>query len=140
MASWDVASSDIWSLLARKYSILQQHADAAKTQANAEANVNNTKAGLLPTESAADVAKTQADTEGQNITNRFLPGTLGANIFDTRARGLSSLGMAGYYSQLGKTQAAEREFNYAPGGGLGFGLGVGSPLPSLDSGGSGYGL
>lgn len=77
------------SLIAAKYAILQQHADAASTEANANAlltranaNLTDVKAGLLPTESAADVAKTQAETAGQNITNRFLPFTLGGDALD----------------------------------------------------------
>jgi hypothetical protein len=82
------------ALIARKYDILQQHANAATTEADANANLTNVKAGLLPTESAADVAKTQAETAGQNINNRFLPDVLRANIFETRARGQLSTSSA----------------------------------------------
>lgn len=57
------------SLLNTKYAILQQQADAASTNAGtnavvgrASANLDNTRAGLLPGESAASIRKSDAET------------------------------------------------------------------------------
>lgn len=111
------------ALIARKYDILQQHANAATTEADANANLTNVKAGLLPAESAADVAKTQAETTGQTINNRFLPDVLRANIFDTRARGQLSQSSAGNTDV--QTTIAKRSLMPAASLFSGFGMGGG---------------
>lgn len=63
------AAPDMSGWLNRKYAILQQQANAADTQnatqrigVVAAANVDNTRARLMPKESAANVAKTRAET------------------------------------------------------------------------------
>lgn len=60
---------DIGFWLARKYAIMQQQADATTQNANtaqmtgaAQANLDRTRAGLLPGESAASIAKMGAET------------------------------------------------------------------------------
>ena len=90
------------ALIAQKYAIQQQEANARSQALLASANVDNTKAGLMPTESAANVDETKARTTGLNITNQFLPDTLKANIFDTQARGQQSQAIAGNYIQQTK--------------------------------------
>jgi hypothetical protein len=84
-------------LIAQKYAMEKQRTDALSAAQNAEANLTNVKAGLLPAESQADVAKTTAETTGQNITNQFLPQTLGANIFRTNAEGTSLMAQSKLY-------------------------------------------
>lgn len=48
--------------LAQKYAILGQQADSQSLAARAAANLDNVRAGLMPKESAANVANTMAST------------------------------------------------------------------------------
>lgn len=91
-------------LLRRKYEILGQNADANTINARSNANLNDVRARLLPKESAAGIAQTEASTEqtkaqtkGINIENAFRPRTLESQIgynnaltFDARARGTNT--------------------------------------------------
>lgn len=70
---------DFSSLLAQKYAIMQQQANADSTRANAGlisansgANLDNVKAGLLPGESAANIAEQQARTGNINATTKYV--------------------------------------------------------------------
>ena len=110
-------------LIAQKYAIMQQHANAESSEASANANLTNVKAGLLPTESAADVAKTRAETAGLDITNRFLPSTLGADALDRISSAKLNLSNAGRVDV--DTTIARKSL---------------LPASSLFGGGGGYGL
>lgn len=92
-------------LIAKKYAMEQQRTNASVAAQNAQSQLDTTRANLLPSESAATTAETQARTQGLNITNRFLPQQLQANIFDTNARGLSSIGSYHLEEQQAKTAA-----------------------------------
>lgn len=74
-------------LIAQKYAIQQQEANARSNALNASAAVDTAKAAELPAESAANVAETRARTGTLNTTNRFLPFTLGSSA-------LASMGQA----------------------------------------------
>lgn len=80
------------SLLAAKYAALAQQARAAETAANAGARLDNVRADLLPNESRANVAKTDAETGQIKENTRFIAPLNLANI------GLIS-------AQTGQTQA-----------------------------------
>ena len=63
------------ALLNRKYAILQQQADTQRLGVMAGANLDNTRAGLLPYESRANIANTMAqaglyDSEAANTAER----------------------------------------------------------------------
>lgn len=91
---------DYW--LARKYAQLQEHADAASQNAASQAiaatssaALDTTRAGLLPAESQAGIAKTRADTNFLNQQAQYLgPETLArirnlgaeANLTNTQAQ------------------------------------------------------
>lgn len=106
-------------LIARKYAIMQQHANAATTEATANANLTNVKAGLLPSESAADVARTQAETAGQNITNRFLPDTLGSAV----KLNMANAGRIDVDTKVAKTSLTPLGSLFGFSGGMSSGLG-----------------
>lgn len=91
-------------LIAQKYSMEQQRTNAAVAAQTAQAQLDTTRANLLPSESAATTGETLARTRGLNITNQFLPDQLKANIFDTNARGLGSIGSYDLEEQQAKTQ------------------------------------
>lgn len=68
-------------LLAKKYALLGQQANADTTRANAglisanaDANLSNIKAGLLPAESKATVANTNANTNLTTVNAGLAPG------------------------------------------------------------------
>jgi hypothetical protein len=80
--------------LDRKYAILAQDTAARANAANAEANVNNTRAGLLPAESAANVGLTvaqtgqsKAQTRSIDENTKFIEPLAKASIFNTAAQG-----------------------------------------------------
>lgn len=97
MATWGFGMPPGFdALIARKYAIQQQEADARSNALDASANVDNIKAGLMPAESAANVAKTEADTDLTKTTTRFTPLLSMSTAFDTLARGKQSLATADY--------------------------------------------
>lgn len=104
MADWGfgMPPPGFMDLIAKKYSMEQQRTDAAVGEQKAQANLDQTRADLLPSESAATTGETQARTRGLDITNRFLPATLGATAFDTATRGLSNLSSSSYTDQQTK--------------------------------------
>lgn len=66
-------------LLARKYDIMQQQANADTTRAGAGlitaqsgANLDNVRAGLLPNESAANIAEQQARQRNLDATTKYV--------------------------------------------------------------------
>jgi hypothetical protein len=85
--------------LGRKYALLQQQADATSqtadattknaatnaVAASAAANLDNTRATLLPGESKAGIAKTQAETGLLGEQTRLFEPTALANIANTNA-------------------------------------------------------
>ena len=73
--------------LARKYDILQQQANSASTTANAEANLTNVRAGLLPAESEANVGLTGAQTRSVDENTKYVGPLANASIFNTREQG-----------------------------------------------------
>lgn len=56
--------------LALKYGIMQQQANAQSKSLEAAANLDNTKANLLPGQAAADIAETGARTANINETTK----------------------------------------------------------------------
>jgi hypothetical protein len=80
--------------LDRKYAIMAQDVAARANAANADANLTNTKAGLLPAESKANVGLTVAQTGQSNAQARsidentkFVAPLAKASIFNTKAQG-----------------------------------------------------
>lgn len=80
--------------LDRKYAILAADTAARANAANAEANVNNTRAGLMPAESKANIGLTTAQTglagaqtKSVNENTKFVKPLAEASIFNTRAQG-----------------------------------------------------
>jgi hypothetical protein len=80
--------------LDRKYSIMAQDVAARANAANADANLTNTRAGLLPAESKANVGLTVAQTgqsnaQAKNIeeNTKFVKPLADASIFNTTAQG-----------------------------------------------------
>lgn len=78
--------------LNRKYAIAQQQADATTQNAataamtgKAAANLDTTRAGLLPAESQANIGLTQANTRMANLNADWLPRINEANIANTEA-------------------------------------------------------
>jgi hypothetical protein len=67
-------------LIAQKYALETTRTNAMANQANADANLTNIKAGLLPGETAANIGLTKANTSGQLINNQYLPQTLMARV------------------------------------------------------------
>lgn len=88
-------------LISRKYDLLQQEADTARLGMTARANLDNTRAGLMPAESKAGIQLTGAQTElaGANAglaeantrnvdeATKYVGPIARANIFNTRAQG-----------------------------------------------------
>lgn len=82
------------ALLARKYDILQQQADTSRTEATAAANLADTRAGLLPAESASNIAVnaaniglTKSNARKTDEEAKQIAPLANANIFATRAQG-----------------------------------------------------
>lgn len=78
---------DWGGLLARKYDIMQQNADSQRLGVNAAAELDRTRAGLLPAESAANIALTgaqrglaQANTRNTDETTAYIAPLAKANI------------------------------------------------------------
>lgn len=97
--------------LGRKYAAIDQNAaadtarsQAAVTEANANANLTNVRAGLLPAESKATIGLTEAQTQAQqanalqtNTETKYIgPKTL-ADIMATRAQAGLYGAQSGYY-------------------------------------------
>ena len=59
-------------LLAKKYAILQQGADTQQLGTVAAAGLDNVRAKLLPGQTAADIAKTNAETANIGETTKFI--------------------------------------------------------------------
>lgn len=78
-------------LIRRKYDILQQQADASTATARAAANLDSVKAGLMPRQTAADIAKINADIGLTNMQTRWFGPTAQANIGLARANAFQSL-------------------------------------------------
>jgi hypothetical protein len=76
---------DYW--LGRKYDLLGQNAQAGLISANANANLDNVRAGLLPNESAANVAEQQARTAGTLETNKTIAPLAASTIGLQRRQG-----------------------------------------------------
>lgn len=88
-------------LLRRKYDIMQQGVDVQKQNADtsrvgteAQARLDNVRAGLLPKESAAQIGLTdaqaglaKANTANVNETTKYVGPLANASIFETRSRG-----------------------------------------------------
>jgi hypothetical protein len=80
--------------LDRKYAILAQDTAARANAANADANLTNVRAGLLPAESAANVGLTvaqtgqaRAQTHSIDENTKFVKPLAEASIFNTKAQG-----------------------------------------------------
>jgi hypothetical protein len=80
--------------LDRKYALMAQDTAARANAANADANLTNTRAGLLPAESKANVGLTVAQTglagaqaRGVDENTKFVKPLAEASIFNTRAQG-----------------------------------------------------
>jgi hypothetical protein len=58
--------------LALKYGIMQMQAQAQAKSLEAAANLDNTKADLLPKTTHADIAETNARTQGIGLTNQTI--------------------------------------------------------------------
>lgn len=100
--------------LGRKYAAIDQNAaadtarsQAAVTEANANANLTNVRAGLLPAESKATIGLTQAQTQAQqanalqtNTETKYIgPKTL-ADIMATKAQAGLYGNQGSYYGAL----------------------------------------
>lgn len=101
-----------------KYGLLGQHAaadvtrsNASANEANANANVANIRAGLMPAESSANLALTGAQTQSTlanaaqtGIENKYLPAKSLADIAEARARaGLDTAQGANYSADTART-------------------------------------
>lgn len=73
--------------LATKYALLRQQANAQTKTANADANLTDVKAGLMPAESAATVGLTNAQARNTDETTKFIGPLAHANIFNTMEQG-----------------------------------------------------
>jgi hypothetical protein len=104
-------------LLAKKYAIMQQQADAGMITANAASNLDNVRAGLLPGEVRANIAKTQADADFTTVQ----AGEFGATAAKQRAlwdtQGL--LNRANANQSMASARAMELGANYDFLGGYG---------------------
>ena len=94
---------DFNALLAQKYAILQQQANADTTRAGAGllsaqagANLDKVRAGLLPVESAANVAQTQAQTAGITEQNKFIAPLARSTIGVQGSQAKQNTAQAGY--------------------------------------------
>lgn len=67
-------------LIARKYDILQQQADASSAAAKASSALDQARANLIPKQGAADIAKTGADTAFTKIQSQWFGPTAQAQI------------------------------------------------------------
>lgn len=106
-------------LLAKKYALLQQGADATTRTAEAGANLEDVRAKLAPAESLAGVAKSNAETAGQLETNKYIGQTAQAGIGLTKAQ-------TGVATQQGIGEGIlNRQYDPAGGG-----------LPTIGAGGS----
>lgn len=135
--------------LDRKYAIMAQEAAARSRAADAEANVNNTRAGLMPAESAANVGLTtaqaglaKANTRSVDENTKFVKPLAEASIFDTRAHG-SLLGQQAYgeyqLNRLSKTLAGGKPAGTGGFGMPAFGADFDNQLRSILREGMGYG-
>lgn len=111
---------DFASLLARKYAIMQQQADADTSRAaagglsaQASANLDTVRAGLLPRESAANVAQTAAQTAGIREQNRFIDPLARSTIGLQSSQARQNAAQAGY---LGSETTGNDILNRDPGG------------------------
>lgn len=86
-------------MLAQKYNIMQQQANTQELGTTAEANLTNTRAGLLPGQTAAEIGLTQAQTKNVGAQ----AGEVAANA--ASARGLQSAEAAQGYAGAAHTEA-----------------------------------
>lgn len=99
-------------LLAKKYALLQQGADASTRSAEAGANLEDVRAKLAPGESAAGIAKSNAETAGIKENTRFIAPLANSTI------GLQGA-QTGFVTQQGVGEGIlNRQYGAAGGGGL----------------------
>lgn len=114
--------------LAMKYGIMQMQAQAQAKSLASAANLDDVRAGLLPKQADADIAETQARTQGIGLTNQtILPeskarvGLIGVQTDLTKQQGLSAAQDVVSKTQMNK----KRPFGLGLGGsgddGYGFG-------------------
>lgn len=124
----DAPDMNFW--LGRKYALLQQQADAGTQNANtaamtgkAAARVDNTRADLMPAESAASIAKSRAETGllGQQ-TQWFGP--------EARAR-ISNLGAQTRYTGIQADVLKKEGLDEIPTTDASYGLIRGMRLPAM---------
>lgn len=122
---------DWGALLARKYDLMQQgvdvqrqNADTQRIGVNAAAGLDNTRAGLMPAESASNIALqaaqrglTQANMRNVDETTRFVAPLARANIGYLGAQSREAGARAGLISE--QTEG-EGQLNKLFGGGMGF--------------------
>lgn len=99
-------------LLAQKYALLQQHESDAHLEAMANANLANTRAGLLPAESKAGIGLTGAQATEALARGRNLDVT--TQLAPSLAR--SSIGLNS--AQAGESRARANTLNSASAYGL----------------------
>jgi hypothetical protein len=94
--------------LGRKYAQGQQEADANTTRANAglitanaDANLANVRAGLLPGQTAADIGLTKAQTGSVNVNTELAPGLAKASEAASYGRAKADTAQAGVYGAQG---------------------------------------
>lgn len=130
-----------------KYALLAQDSAARANAANAEANINNTRAGLLPAESAANIGLTgaqaglaRANTANVNENTQYVAPLARASIFNTTAQGQVARQTAIGEYQLNRLSGTLPGAGYGPGGGLPqFDDGFDGRLKSILREGMGYG-
>lgn len=83
-----MADIDYW--LGRKYAQQQQTVNAHTTQAAAEANLTNTRAGLLPSSTAAEIALQRAQANQVNTTADLAPSLAASQIEGQHASALEA--------------------------------------------------
>lgn len=86
-------------LIAKKYAIMQQSTDQQGVAINAAANLDNVRAELMPTESAANVANTRAQTTNLGLTGRTILPLMRSQI------GLQGAQVRGINADIGLTRA-----------------------------------
>lgn len=105
--------------LDRKYAIMAQDTAARANAANAEANVNAVRAKLMPSESAANVGLTKAQTASVDENTKFIKPLAEASIFNSRAQG-SLFGQQAYgeyqLNRLSKSLAGGKGLQVGSGG------------------------
>lgn len=105
--------------LDRKYALIAQDTAARANAANADANLTTVRAGLLPSESKANVGLTQAQTRSVDENTKFVKPLAEASIFNTKAQG-TLFGQQAYgeyqLNRLSPTLAGGRGLRVGSGG------------------------